>query len=82
VERRTSEGMAADAQLDSQFVHMRADEGAMGVVLIEAASLFLPFLELDGRGQGEPSRCQCSAVAMTRLQRPCVCGEGRLLMEE
>jgi hypothetical protein len=45
VERRMSEGMAADAQLDLKFIHVRADEGAMGVVLIEAASLLHPGLQ-------------------------------------
>ena len=44
VEQRTSEGMAADAQPDSQLVQMRADEGVMRAMLIEAASLLLLLL--------------------------------------
>jgi hypothetical protein len=46
VQHRATQCLTAGAQADSQLVEMRADEGAMGVVLVEAASLLLPLLQL------------------------------------
>jgi len=47
VQDRASQGLTAGTQADSKLVEMRADEGAMGVVLVEAASLLLPLLQLS-----------------------------------
>ena len=46
VQHRAPEGFAAIAYSDSQLIQMGADEGEMSGVLIEAASLLLPALEL------------------------------------
>jgi len=68
------EYLTAGGKKDAQLVQMRADEGAMRVVLIEAASLLLPALQLRRRGQR-------SAISMSRPQRPPVRGEGELQMK-
>ena len=47
----------------------------------EAAIASASGTECGWRRQHEPTRCQCSAIVISRLQRPCMGREGRLLMQ-
>src|ERR1700761_3094685 len=57
-------------QTNSFLIEEGAGEGLGGVVLIEAASLFLPFLEFAILRQMEPRGGCCSTTAMGEEQRP------------